>query len=268
MKTRSIILSSVFCLFLLGPMALWAAQTHLYLELPSNFTAEGSTYLSGGYEKVDLLKRFSLKGFASERFQDDLNTTVENNIPFRALVLLQNAAGLASNRQNNIATIEFPDIRANGSYARKGLMLLNESVHEPQFDLTGIQATGKKIPPIIKPEGPTLIHNDAMGSVFDFYSNWYGSSDVTANLTVTNSEPLTDTKALIAMDSFNDSLHWLIAQNHRAIQCVLDLKNDSEGPETLQERIDGANADTIYFVGNPLAYARVTSTHPQYFELS
>ncbi|THG36495.1 hypothetical protein [Adlercreutzia caecimuris] len=419
MKARNTVLSAIFCLFLVGPGALYMAQTYLHLDLPSNFTAEDSKYLAGGFEEVNLSKHFSLKGFSSEKFQSNLNTTVENNIPYRASVLLQNAAlqrfaiatsnalfqfeayptffgseqiylpssdalakmperareakiastkdfatglatvaqansdkqffvvvadqsdtslanpaaklvsqhytttdsvealafaekapnvhlvsirydqstdyyrhfyrsdhhwngygtlqayealmdaaGLASNRQNNIATIEFPDIRANGSYARKGLMLLNESVHEPQFDLTGIQATGKKIPPIIKPEGPTLIHNDAMGSVFDFYSNWYGSSDVTANLTVTNSEPLTDTKALIAMDSFNDSLHWLIAQNHRAIQCVLDLKNDSEGPETLQERIDGANADTIYFVGNPLAYARVTSTHPQYFELS
>ena len=147
-------------------------------------------------------------------------------------------------------------------------MLLNETVCEPRFDLSGIEATGKRIPPIIQPEGPALVHDDAMGSVFDFYSSWYGSSAVTAALTVTNNEPTEDTKALIVMDSFNDSMHWLISQNHSEAQCMLDLKNDSEGPETLQQRIDAAGADAIYFVGNPLAYARVTSTHPQYFSLS
>lgn len=418
MKVRNAILSAVFCLFLLGPMSLWVSQTHLHLELPSDFTAEDSIYLSGGYEEVDLLEHFSLKGFSSEKFQSDLSTTVENNIPYRALILLQNAAlqrnaiatsnilfnfeayptffgseqiylpsydalakipenerkkrisstedfalGLAavaqanpdkqfflvvadqsdtslanpaaklvsqhyttadsvealalaaqeenvhltsvcydqtadfyqnyyrsdhhwngygtlkaydalmdeaelvSQRNNNTATVEFPGIYANGSYARKGLMLINETVHEPQFDLSGIQATGKKLPPIIRPEGPALIHEDAMGAVFDFYSTWYGSSGLTADLSVTNSDPLMDTKALIAMDSFNDSLHWLIAQNHRETQCVLDLKNGVKGSETLQQRIDEADADTIYFVGNPLAYARVTSTHPNYFTL-
>lgn len=418
MKVRAGILSGIFCLFLLGPCCLWTAQTHLHLELPSDLTAEDSIYLSGGYEEVDLLKHFSLKGFSKEKFQSDLNTTVENSIPYRAAVLLQNAAvqrsaiaasnalfgfeayptffgseqiylpasnalakmpeqaqeqktagtedfatGLAAvaranidkqffvvvadqsdtslanpasqlvskryttpesvetlslaaeaenvdvigvcydevgdyyqhfyrsdhhwngygtlqaydalmdaanltpQRNNNSETIEFPDIRSNGSYARKGLMLINEIVREPRFDLSDIQATGKTIPPIMQPEGTALIHNDIMGSVFDFYSTWYGSSGVTANLVVTNNAPLTDTKALIIMDSFNDSLHWLIAQNHRETQCMLDLKNDREGPETLQERIDDSGADVVYFVGNPLAYARVTSTHPNYFTL-
>lgn len=419
MKVRNAVLSAAFCLFLLGPMALWIAQTHLKVELPSDFTAEDAAYLSGGYEEVDLMEHFSLKGFSAEQFQDDLNTTVESNIPYRALVLLQNAAmqrsaiaasnalfrfeayptffgseqvylpgndalakmpepareektaatknfakglaavaqanpnkrffvvvadqsdtslanpaaklvsqryttldslaalqlaetaanvhlvgicydqadeyyrhfyrsdhhwngygtleaytallekaGIDSKRNNDADAIEFPGIRANGSYARKGLMLLNETVCEPRFDLSGIEATGKRIPPIIQPEGPALVHDDAMGSVFDFYSSWYGSSAVTAALTVTNNEPTEDTKALIVMDSFNDSMHWLISQNHSEAQCMLDLKNDSEGPETLQQRIDAAEADAIYFVGNPLAYARVTSTHPQYFSLS
>lgn len=419
MKVRNTILSVAFCLFLLGPIALWTAQTHLKLELPSDFTAEDAAYLSGGYQEVDLAEHFSLKGFSSEKFQSDLNTTIENSIPYRASVLLQNAAiqrgaiaasnalfrfeayptffgseqvylpgndalakmperarenkiaatkdfaeGLATvaqanphkqffvvvadqsdtslanpasklvsqryttpdslaalkpakaaanvhivgtcydqpdeyyrhfyrsdhhwngygtleaytallkeakvdpTRDNDTSTIEFPDIRANGSYARKGLMLLNETIREPQFDLSGIEAAGNRIPPIVRPEGAALIQNDAMGSVFDFYSSWYGSSAVTAALTVTNNEPAADSKALMVMDSFNDSMHWLISQNHREVQCVLDLKNDSEGPETLQQRINDAEADVIYFVGNPLAYARVTSTHPQYFSLS
>lgn len=418
MKVRNAIVATVFCLFLLGPMTLWVAQTHWKLDLPSDLTAEDSTYLSGGYEEVDLLEHFSLKGFSAEKFQDDLNTTVENSIPYRAVILLQNAAmqrsaiaasnalfrfeayptffgseqiylpasdalakipehakksktksteefvdgliatananpdkqfymivadqsdtsnanpaaflvsqrystddcvkvleravaeasnvrlvsirydqpeeyyrdfyrsdhhwngygalraynalqevaGLSNRRDNDAETVDFPGIITNGSYARKGLMLINESAREPQLDLTGIEATGPRIPPIVEPDGPSLIHDDAMGSVFDFYSTWYGSTNVTADLTVTNSTPTTDQKALIAMDSFGDAFHWLVAQDYRDSQCVLDLKNDNEGPETLQGRIDDSGADAIYFIGNPLAYARVTSTHPQYFD--
>lgn len=420
MKLRDAILSIVFCLFLLGPIALWTAQTHLQLELPSDFTAEDSTYLSGGYEDVDLAEHFSLRGFSSEKFQSDLNTTVENSIPYRAVVLLQSAAlqrsaiaasntlfqfeayptffgseqiylpahdalakipehrqksrvehvrefvegliavakiypekqfymvvsdqsdtsdanpasrlvsqrystqdctqaleeavaavpnihltsiqyqdtdeyyqnfyrsdhhwngygtlqaysalqkaaGLPNDRDNNSATIEFPGIRSNGSYARKGLMLINEPAREPQFDLSDMTVVGDKIPPIVQPDGPSLIHDDAMGSVFDFYSTWYGSSSLTSKLSVSTENAAKNSKALIAMDSFADSLHWLIAQNYAESQCVLDLKNDTKGEESLQERIDESAAEDIYFVGNPHAFARVTETRPNYFNVS
>lgn len=178
---------------------------------------------------------------------------------------LQRVCPIANSRDNDSSLIDFPGRVNNGSYAREGLMLLNEPILEPKYDLSDFKVNGKRIPPIVKPDGTSLIQNDAMGSVFDFYATWYGSYKVTTELSITNEAAPENPKALMLIDSFSNSLHWLIGQDYRHIAYFLDMKYDQSGEETLQDRIDASDADAIYFAGNALAYSRIKDNFPNYF---
>lgn len=418
MKVRDTVLTSLFCLLLLTPCALWAAQEGLRLPLPSWLTAESATYLSGGIAESNLGEHLSLAGFQTEELQEALTTEIENHIPFKANVLLTNASlqrnaiaasnlmahfdayptfygsktvyipqydaladypstkqwtlkrtkktaeGIAkianhvpdknfylvvadmsytsaSNPAHQLvsealstsdylavlnegikdapnvhvisltydddaeyyrnyyrtdhhwngygtlalyrtlqataklpytpqepqSTLTFPGLVTNGSYARDGLMLLNEAVEEPAFDLAGLDVQNTELPPVAQAHGVDALL--AMGPLaeYSFYTQWYGSSLLTAQSPVVNQAAPSDKRALVVMDSYADSLHWLLARNYTYLQCYRDIRDGEEGDFTLIDRINEADADDIYFVGSTSAYTRPPHYLPHYFDL-
>lgn len=418
MKVRDTVLTSLFCLLLLTPCALWAAQEGLRLPLPSWLTAESATYLSGGIAESNLGEHLSLEGFQTEELQEALTTEIENHIPFKAHVLLANAslqrsAIAASNRLANFETyptffgsktvyvpqhdaladypstkqwtlnrtkktaegiakianqvpeknfylvvadmsytsasnpahqlvssslatddyldvlregtkdapnvhvvsltydndadyyrhyyrtdhhwngygtialyrtlqttaalpytvedarpaLTFPGLVTNGSYARDGLMLIDETVEEPSFDLKGLKVQNSELPPVAQADGVEALM--AMGPLaeYSFYTQWYGSSLLTAQSPLVNQDAPSDKRALVVMDSYADSLHWLLARNYSFLQCYRDIRDGEEGDFTLIDRINETEADDIYFVGSTSAYTRPPRYLPHYFDL-
>lgn len=415
-KVRNIFLSSVFCLLLLGPALLFVGQEKLHLDLPPWLTAEDADYLSGGLETAEVLKHLNLKGFVSEKLQSNLETAINNHVPFKASVLLGNAAlqrsaifasnslfsypaiptyfgsdkiylppynalsrmpdnakedalrgtektaqglmqvaaaypevdfcivvadesntskanpaaSLVSNsvttddciaalentlsgtsnvhvvatpytdanqyyqnyystdhhwngrgtiavfrriaqtmgfrelRNNDLGTITFPELRINGSCSREGLMFLNESVSEPQFDLSGLEILNEKKPPLVSADPVASLEACGPKAEFTFYSSWYGSYQLAAASPIVNRNCPDDSTAIVIQDSFNNSLHWLLAQNYAHLECFSDTKPSDER-HTLAERIEATNAKTVYLVGNVSAIRRLTDEQPDYF---
>lgn len=91
MKIRSIVLIVTVCVVLASPMALFVADRGLKLDLPDWMTAQSSSYLSGGIKKASIKKNLCLEGWNSKALQGAVETTVGNNIPFKASALLGNA---------------------------------------------------------------------------------------------------------------------------------------------------------------------------------
>lgn len=417
-NVRSILISAIFCLFLLGPALLFAGQEKLHLDLPSWLTAEDATYLSGGYEEAHVAKHFSIKGFTSEKLQTNLETAVNNHVPLKASVLLGNAAlqrtaiaasnltfsfpayptyygsekifspdfnalaripesekgevlagtretatgllsvakanpkvefcvivadesnnseanpafnlvssrvtttecvntleetlseasnvhivsvsyedsskyyqnyyttdhhwngygtiavfnaveesmGFQNSRDNEGTAIEFSGLAINGSCSREGLMFLDESAKEPAFDLTGLEVENKKKPPLISKDSVEKLLETGQKAEFMFYSSWYGTYQLAAVSPLVNTEAPADSPAIVIQDSFNNSLHWLLSQNHSRLECFSDTKPSKER-HTLQERIDATEAETVYLVGNVSAIRRLTNEQPDYFDL-
>lgn len=90
-RLQSVLFSGVLCLLLCGPICLLAAE-RAGISLPSWFTAEDATYLSGGVEKTDLFDRRGLREIFGGGFREAVETEVGNYIPCKATALLANAA--------------------------------------------------------------------------------------------------------------------------------------------------------------------------------
>lgn len=91
MRLRNILISIIFCCFLLGPVGILAAQV-TGVNLPGWLTAEDSSYLEGGMTKSKLMKNLSVKGFFDKKLQTSIETEVGNNVPMKAASLLVNAS--------------------------------------------------------------------------------------------------------------------------------------------------------------------------------
>ncbi len=76
-------------MFLLGPIAL--SLTQHFTEPPSWVIGLDPKWLSGGYDKADLLENLSLECFESEAFQASLETEISNNVPRKSDALLFSA---------------------------------------------------------------------------------------------------------------------------------------------------------------------------------
>lgn len=417
-RVRNVVIISLFCFLLLCPALVFLGQEKLQLDLPPWLTAEDADYLSGGLEEAHVLKYLNVRGFTSEKLQSNLETALNNHVPFKAAILLGNAAlqrtaiassnrifgfdaiptyygsdkvylpemnalarmpddeydaviegtaktaqglavlaaaypavdfcivvadesntseanpasalvservttedcvaeldayldnisnvmvvsmpyedteryyreyyttdhhwngygtlavydkiktamGFEDDRSNDCGTVEIPSLRTNGSCAREGLMFLNEPVREPQFDLSGLKVDNEKTPPLIASDPLDNLLELGPKAEFAFYSSWYGTYQLAAMSPIVNSNASSQSTAIVIQDSFNNSLHWLLAQNHERLECFSDTKPSDER-HTLQERIDSAGADTVYLVGNVSAIRRLTDEQPDYFML-
>lgn len=166
----------------------------------------------------------------------------------------------------SMQSINFNGFPTNGSYARDGLTLINEPACEPQFDLSGLEVQNEEIPPIAMVDGVSNMEDRGLMAEFNFYTQWYGSSLLTHQSPLLNTAAPSDKHATVIMDSYADSLHWLLAKNYRYLRCYRDIRAGSKGEESLVDRITEAEADDIYFVGSAVAYARIPSGFPNYFE--
>lgn len=175
---------------------------------------------------------------------------------------------LADSRDNNTSAVTFGDLVMEGSYAREGLMFVDDKAREPRYDTSGLTLDSKKIAPVLLPteEGVEELLSDHNTAIYNFYSKWYGTYQQAAKAPLVNEAAPSSDNALIVMDSFGNALHWLIAQNYRETFCCSDNKGASSGKGvTLDERIASSRATTIYFIQNVSAYSRLTSYHPDYF---
>lgn len=162
-------------------------------------------------------------------------------------------------------TISFGDYVTNGAYAREGLMLLNETITEPKFDLTGLEVQNKKVPPIASENSVAKLKKLGLKAAYSFYPQWYGTASQTAKSPLVNTLLPNGDKAVVIMDSYADSLHWLLAQNYSYLRCYRDIRDGQSGSETLEERISEVDAQDIYFVGSAFAYCRIPRNYPNYF---
>ena len=92
MKIRNVIFSSLFCIFLCGPIALFGAQKIIGIDISSDLSSESASWLSGGTENVDVRSVANLEGFYSKELQATAETEIENYIPAKAYALLENAS--------------------------------------------------------------------------------------------------------------------------------------------------------------------------------
>lgn len=179
---------------------------------------------------------------------------------------VKKAMGFKNARNNNAENIVFPELVTNGSFSREGLMFLNEKPIEPQFDLTGLKVENNDEPPLISKNSIADLLALGQKATFMFYSSWYGTYQLAAQSPIVNTNASEKNTAVVIQDSFNNSLHWLLAQNHSRMECFSDTK-PSKKKHTLQERIEATGAKTIYLVGNVSAIMRLTDEQPNYFEL-
>lgn len=163
--------------------------------------------------------------------------------------------------------LSFPGVKTNGSYARDGLMLLNEPVEEPAFDLSHITVQNDTIPPVAQVDGVQSVLAAGPRAEFSFYTEWFGSSFLTAQSPLSNSAALTGKRAVVIMDSYADSLHWLLAPNYAYLRCYRDIRDGEESDVTLLERIEEVDANDVYIIGSTSAFTRPPKYLPHYFDL-
>lgn len=92
MKGRNLLVVLAMCIVLSAPAMLVVFDRVLDVNLPDWLTAESSSYLSGGIEKASLRKNMTLEGWNSGAFQQAIEKTLGNNIPFKAMALLGNSS--------------------------------------------------------------------------------------------------------------------------------------------------------------------------------
>ncbi len=167
--------------------------------------------------------------------------------------------------ESSLGTLDFGVFPTNGSYARDGLMLINEPASEPQFDMAGLSVQNEELAPVDMADGVSVMKSRGLMAEFNFYTQWYGSSLLTDQSPIVNEMSPTSRNAVVIMDSYADSLHWLLAKNYSYLRCYRDIRAGQKGDASLIERIEDTEADDIYFVGSALAYARIPKCFPHYF---
>lgn len=179
---------------------------------------------------------------------------------------LRSIADLPYKPQQPLQWQTFNDYVTNGSYARDGLMLINQVVTEPIFDLEGFDIENKNVPPIAMSNGEEELLSRGLQGTFNFYSQWYGSANMTAKSPISFKDAPQDKQALIICDSYGNSMHWLIARNYSYTKCFRDIWAGAKGDDTLRQRIASTEADDVYFIGGPDAYTRLLDSFPHYFD--
>lgn len=181
---------------------------------------------------------------------------------YKAYLMSEEALG-----QVDSAPLELPVESAldglvmNGSLAREGLMLLNESVHEPIYDTKGIVIEQGVVPALMAGDlARADLQADGFRTEFDFYHVWYGPSlpNILKNSSGTG-------RALLVCDSFGSAFRWPLGAEYASTAVVLDLYGSEMGNGTLEERIDESDADIVYLNASAYNISRLLDRYPRYF---
>lgn len=174
--------------------------------------------------------------------------------------------GLDDSMSGDLAVQAFDGLKMNGSNSRLGLMLLNESVCEPVFDLSFVEVVYGAQPPVIKNDVASLKANSQQAE-FDFYHAWYGNG----NVRLVNESQRGSSKVLLLGDSYTFSMRWLLAANYAELTQAKDFSASvpeqlaKEGT-TLRDRIESSGADDIVFIAASGDYGDMARLYPGYFD--
>lgn len=158
--------------------------------------------------------------------------------------------------------INMDGLEVNGSLARSGLDLLDESVYEPFLDTSGMLVDYEDGSiPLLWQKGISL-SDESLPVEFNFYHEWYGPS---ANCVIRNSGKDLSGPVVVVGDSYSSAFQWLVARNHSSTATYLDMHGAYEGEETLDDRLQETGADTVYFVGCLSAFGYLRQCYPNYF---
>lgn len=91
-KIQSVLFAIALLLLLLSPTILFITNKTLRIGIPDFMLPESAQYLSGGMVKTDLIGHISYEDFTQKKLQEQLEATIENNIPLKRIALLGNAS--------------------------------------------------------------------------------------------------------------------------------------------------------------------------------
>lgn len=175
-------------------------------------------------------------------------------------------AGLDDVKLASEDPLVFADFPCNGSYSREFLCLLNEEQIEPNIDVDMYGEHSEGAPFIISNDPVASLKSAGEWGQFDFYAQWFGSAVMTAKRPLSNGMIEDDSRAVIIQDSYNDALHWLLAQNYSYTQSYSDIKYPRYDQATLIDRLEEVDPDIVYFVGDAGDYTWLLDVVPNYFE--
>lgn len=175
---------------------------------------------------------------------------------------ISNEFGLAGLEKFYRADAAMGNVFMNGSYARSGLMMLDEAVNEPSVSLENLTIVSGNAPALATPDPRRYITDKALSAEFDWYHFWYGPS---SELVLEGGGASGFSRALIIGDSFTSAIQWPIAQNYYRTSVFIDAHDSSRGKIRLQERIDQTNCEDIYIVASLDGLRNLEDNHPGYF---
>lgn len=162
------------------------------------------------------------------------------------------------------ANSELEGLVMNGSNARSGLLLLNETAHEPNLHLGRLLNEAHETAPVALADGRKILNLDPLRTEFDFYHDWYGPS---APALISNMATNSTESALLIGDSYTSSMQWLIASNYLSLEVRLDCHGGYNGIERLTDLIECSNCSDVFFVLAPTGFGNLLSCYPNYFSL-
>lgn len=146
----------------------------------------------------------------------------------------------------------------NGSYARRGLMPLNEEILEPVFPTEELAIKEGTLANALLEDGVWRVKQDPLEAEFRFYERWYGDNAVT----VIQNKEKTGTVFLIA-NSYGASLRWLLASNYETTICWNDLYYSAKDESPLSGRISRFKPNAVYFVADLSDYSTLLTRSPR-----
>lgn len=171
--------------------------------------------------------------------------------------------GFSSNVETGECNSELTGLIMNGSLSRGSLLLLNEKVKEPSYDVSGLSVLEGSTPPLLHANGRVLLDSDPDLTEYDFYHTWYGPS----SFAIIDNDTGSGT-ALIVGDSYTSAIQWLIAKNYRTTYVFLDCHGSYRGEESLEYRIRDTNCDAVFFVMGPTGLSNLLDCYPNYFNIN
>ena len=91
MKLRNTLFSGIVAVVLLAPVSLYSLVGICEIDIPSEYTAQGAAWLTGGVSEAHLRDHLSLEDFERGELQDSAEKALGNYIPAKSYVLLGNA---------------------------------------------------------------------------------------------------------------------------------------------------------------------------------
>lgn len=145
-------------------------------------------------------------------------------------------------------SVSFAPLVFNGTLSRRGLLCLNRSVTEPEFDTSDLEvdeAAAQYFSALLSEDGPALVNQQGLRAEYNFYSLWYGG-DRACEI---HNEAIETGSALLISDSYGDAFRWILAERYHRVIGKMDLKKAKYSVEELSEVVKASDCGDVYIVG-------------------